>query len=164
MYRSDTKLMKTSKDLYRNGGGDSRSHESCSPKLDFVGVFEISLPVKRHKRSSRSDKPQENKVSVSPCLFIKKIVWSCMTVQFWGQNIRLETLGIFLVTLIRASIDIPFFPPLYTTESERHRLRQLGTTLINCALELCLAFDSLNHIQLIFQFEHWIVMLYIHGD
>lgn len=104
------------------------------------------------------------KNSASPLAFAKTSALSDYIHQFCGQNIRLETLGIFLVTVIRASIDIPFFPPLYATEVERHRLRQLGTALINCALELCLSIDCLNDLQLIFQYEHWIVMSYIHGD
>jgi hypothetical protein len=104
------------------------------------------------------------KNSASPLAFTKTSTLSDYIHQFCGQNIRLETLGIFLVTVIRASIDIPFFPPLYIAEAERHRLRQLGTALINCALELCLSIDCLNDLQLIFQYEHWIVMSYVHGD
>jgi hypothetical protein len=104
------------------------------------------------------------KNSASPLAFAKTSTLSDYKHQFCGQNIRLETLGIFLVTVIRASIDIPFFPPLYVTEAERHRLRQLGTAIINCALELCLSIDCLNDLQLIFQYEHWIVMSYVHGD
>jgi hypothetical protein len=104
------------------------------------------------------------KNSASPLMFTKTSTLYDYTHQFCGQNMRLETLGIFLVTAIRASIDIPFFPPLYTTEAERHRLRQLGTSLINCALELCLSLDCLNDLQLIFQYEHWIVISYVHGD
>jgi hypothetical protein len=84
--------------------------------------------------------------------------------QFCGQNIRLETIGIFVAAVIRASIDVPFFPPLYATESERYRLRQLLTTLANYALELCLSIDCLNDLQLIFQYEYWIVLSYVHGD
>jgi hypothetical protein len=104
------------------------------------------------------------KNSACPLAFAKTSTLSEYVHQFCGQNIRLETLGIFLVTVIRASIDIPFFPPLYTTEAERHRFRQLGTALINCALELCLSIDCLNDLQLIFQYEHWIVMAYVQGD
>jgi hypothetical protein len=104
------------------------------------------------------------KNSASPLVLTRISTLSDYTHQFCGQNIRLETLGIFLVTVIRATIDIPFFPPLYVTEAERHRLRQLGTALINCALELCLSIDCLNDLQLIFQYEHWIVTSYVHGD
>jgi hypothetical protein len=104
------------------------------------------------------------KKSASPLVFSKASTLSDYTHQFCGQNIRLETVGIFLVAVIRASVDIPFFPPLYTTEAERYRLRQLGTALVNCAVELCLSIDCLNDLQLIFQYEHWIVTSYVHGD
>jgi hypothetical protein len=104
------------------------------------------------------------KNSANTMAFSKTSILSEYIHQFCGQNIRLETVGIFLVTVIRACIDIPFFPPLYATEAERCRLRQLGTALINCALELCLSLDCLNDLQLIFQYEHWIVMSYVHGD
>jgi hypothetical protein len=102
--------------------------------------------------------------SASPLAFSKTSTLSDYTHQFCGQNIRLETLGIFLVTVIRATIDIPFFPPLYAIEAQRRRLRYLGTALINSTLELCLSIDCLNDLQLIFQYEHWIVMSYIYGD
>jgi hypothetical protein len=104
------------------------------------------------------------KNSARPLTFVKTSTLLEYTNQFCGRHIRLETLGIFLVTIIRASIDIPFFPPLYATEAERDRLGQLGTTLTDCALELCLSIDCLNDLQLIFQYEHWIVNSYVHGD
>jgi hypothetical protein len=84
--------------------------------------------------------------------------------QFCGQNMRLESLGIFLAAVVRASIDIPFFSALYTTEAERLRFKQLVIARVDCALELCLSIDCLNDLQLIFQYEHWILLSYVHGD
>ncbi|KUJ09037.1 uncharacterized protein LY89DRAFT_318376 [Mollisia scopiformis] len=104
------------------------------------------------------------KSSAKPLVFGKTSTLSDYTHQFCGENMRLETLGIFLIAVIRASIDIPFFPPLYATEAERHHLRQLGTAIISCTLELCLSLDCLNDLQLIFQYEHWILMSYVYGD
>ncbi len=96
--------------------------------------------------------------------FTKTSTLSNYVHQFCGHNMRLETIGIFLAAVVRASIDIPFFPPLYVAEVEMHRLRQLVTVFMNCALELCLSLDCLNDLQIIFQYEHWIVLSYVHGN
>ncbi len=89
---------------------------------------------------------------------------SDFTDQFCGNSIRCETIGIYLCAVVRASIDIPFYPPLYTTELERRRFCQVTTALCTCALELCLTLDCLNDLQLMFQYEHWIVFSYVYGN
>ena len=104
------------------------------------------------------------KNSTVSLLYTKSSTFSQFISQFCGQFIRLETIGIFLCAVIRATIDIPFFPPLYSTEVARHRFRQLATALNNSALEVCLSLDCLNDLQLIFQYEQWIVLSHAHGD
>ena len=74
--------------------------------------------------------------------------------QFCNGNVRLETLGIFLSAAIRPTVDVPFFPSLYTTETERHELQGLATELGDRSLELCLFLDRLNDFQLIVQYEN----------
>ena len=84
--------------------------------------------------------------------------------QFCDRNVRWETLGIFLSAVVRATFDIPFFPSLYTSETARYRLRRLATRLSNCSLEICLSLDCLNDLQLIFQYENFIIHTYVDGD
>lgn len=84
--------------------------------------------------------------------------------QFCDENIRWETLGIFLSAAIRATSDIPFFPGLYISVTERSEFRTHAIRLANHALELCLILDGLNDLQLIFQYENSIVRACVDGD
>ena len=84
--------------------------------------------------------------------------------QLSGQEARLECLGICLAAVARASIDIPFFPPVYTTETERLELRTLIQSLNDSLLGLCLSLECLNDLQLVFQYENWILHSYTDGD
>lgn len=86
------------------------------------------------------------------------------TAQFLQQNVRWETLGIFFSAVCRATIDIPFFPSLYSTEKEQCALRRMATKLSDHALEIALSLDCLNDIQLMLQYENFIVHSYVNGD
>jgi hypothetical protein len=102
--------------------------------------------------------------SARPLTVTKTSTLSDFTDQFCDSAIRCETVGIFLSAVVRATIDIPFYPPLYKTETERRRFCQITTALCSCALERFLALDCLNALQLIFQYEHWIVLSHVYGD
>lgn len=84
--------------------------------------------------------------------------------QFVDHRSRWETLGIFFAAVSRATIDIPFFPLLYTTEEEQYKLKRLSTKLCDFALEISLSLDCLNDLQLIVQYENFIVHSYVDGD
>lgn len=84
--------------------------------------------------------------------------------QFLDHYARWETLGIFFAAVSRATIDIPFFPALYTTEEQQYALRRLATKLSDFALEISLSLDCLNDLQLIVQYENFIVHSYVDGD
>lgn len=84
--------------------------------------------------------------------------------QFCGNKSRLETLGLFLAAVSRATVDISFFPPLYTTEDSRFALQSITTRLNDRLVELCLSLDRLNDLQLILQFEHFVVHSNVSGD
>ncbi|KAF7596861.1 hypothetical protein BBP40_011906 [Aspergillus hancockii] len=84
--------------------------------------------------------------------------------QFLHRNARWETLGIFLSAVCRATIDIPFFPSLYLSEKEQYALRKMVTKLSDYALEISLSLDCLNDLQLIFQYENFIVHSNVEGD
>ncbi|CAI7677319.1 hypothetical protein N7533_006715 [Penicillium manginii] len=84
--------------------------------------------------------------------------------QFLDHYARWETLGIFFAAVSRATIDVPFFPALYTTEEQQYTLRRLATKLCDFALEISLSLDCLNDLQLIVQYENFIVHSYVDGD
>jgi hypothetical protein len=84
--------------------------------------------------------------------------------QFLDHNARWETLGIFFAAVSRATIDIPFFPLLYNTEEQQYMLRRLATKLSDFSLEISLSLDCLNDLQLMVQYENFIVHSYVDGD
>lgn len=84
--------------------------------------------------------------------------------QLCGQQSRLETLGLFLASVARATVDVSFFPSLYATEDNRFTLQSLVTRLNDRIIDLCLLLDSLNDLQLILQFEHFVVHSNVSGD
>ncbi|CAG8928421.1 unnamed protein product [Penicillium salamii] len=84
--------------------------------------------------------------------------------QFLGPNIRMETLGLFFCAICRATIDLPYFPSLYTQECDRMSLRRLSTKIIDLALGSVLLLDTLNDLQLILQYESFIVHTHVDGD
>lgn len=80
------------------------------------------------------------------------------------DSIRLEVLGIVLCAIGQATITIPFCPPVYTTAEARYKLQRLTTSLLNHVMELCLALDCLNDVQLILQWEHFVLQSNVAGD
>lgn len=102
--------------------------------------------------------------SQNPLLFSRESTFNSFVAQFSDGNARLETLGIFLSAVVRATNDVPFFPPLYKTDEEKFRLRKLATRLSDHALEVCLSLDCLNDLQLAFQYENFIVHTFVDGD
>ncbi|KAH7142097.1 hypothetical protein EDB81DRAFT_691571 [Dactylonectria macrodidyma] len=85
-------------------------------------------------------------------------------VQMLGENLRWESLGIFFAAAARAAYDTPYFTPLYTTNEQRHRLIKTLTYIGDCCLETCLEFDCLNDLQLVLQYENFIVHSQVDGD
>lgn len=102
--------------------------------------------------------------SAQPLQFDETSDLASFSAQFLDHNSRWETLGIFFAAVTRATIDIAFFPSLYTTEQEQYTLRRLCTKLCDLALEISLSLDCLNDLQLIMQYENFIVHSYVDGD
>lgn len=102
--------------------------------------------------------------SAKPLRFDRGSEMASFSAQFLDHNARWETLGIFFAAVSRASIDIPFFPTLYTAEDAQFTLRRLATKLSDFALEISLSLDCLNDLQLIAQYENFIVHSYVDGD
>lgn len=84
--------------------------------------------------------------------------------QMVESNLRWETFGIFFAAAARAAYDTPHFPPLYTVNEHRRRLIQRLTYISDCCLDTSLALDCLNDLQLILQYENFIVHSQIDGD
>lgn len=84
--------------------------------------------------------------------------------QMYGDNMRWESIGIFLTASSRASLDIAFFPALYTTEDKRREIIKFLACLGDDCLELCLRLDCLNDLQLVLQYENFIVYSQVYGD
>ncbi|KAJ5384596.1 hypothetical protein N7517_002507 [Penicillium concentricum] len=102
--------------------------------------------------------------SAQPLHFNDTSDLASFSAQFLDHNSRWETLGIFFAAVSRATIDIAFFPSLYMTAQEQYTLRRLCTKLCDFALEISLSLDCLNDLQLIMQYENFIVHSYVDGD
>ncbi|KPM45974.1 hypothetical protein AK830_g722 [Neonectria ditissima] len=84
--------------------------------------------------------------------------------QMFGDNLRWESLGIFFNAATRAALDVASFPSLYTDDQQRRDLIRALTYVGDCCLETCLALDSMNDLQLILQYENFIVHSQVDGD
>src|SRR5690606_28167003 len=84
--------------------------------------------------------------------------------QMRGECVRWESLGIFITAATRAALDTISFPPLYSNEGQRRTLITALTALGDSCLEKCLAVDFLNGLQLMLQYENFIVHSQVEGD
>lgn len=84
--------------------------------------------------------------------------------QLRGEYTRWETLGFFFTAVCRAAVDIVSLPGVYELETRRRELRAIASGLADRCLELSLALDCLNDVQLILQYENWIVHSHVDGD
>ncbi|CAJ0552307.1 Ff.00g062860.m01.CDS01 [Fusarium sp. VM40] len=84
--------------------------------------------------------------------------------QMLEKNLRWESLGIFFIAAARAAYDISSFTPLYSTHEQRHRLIKTLTYIGDCCLETCIELDCLNDLQLVLQYENFIVHSQVDGD
>ncbi|KAL6922576.1 hypothetical protein FSST1_006602 [Fusarium sambucinum] len=84
--------------------------------------------------------------------------------QMLETNLRWESLGIFFVAAARAAYDTTHFAPLYSTNEQRHRVIKALTYIGDCCLETCIELDCLNDLQLILQYENFIIHSQVDGD
>lgn len=84
--------------------------------------------------------------------------------QMVGENLRLEALGIFLTAAARAAVDTSFFPSLFTSDQQRRTFVRALSFLGDSCLETCLSLDCLNDLQLILQYENFILHSQVDGD
>lgn len=102
--------------------------------------------------------------SIRPLESEKSVKKSAFCAQFTGDNVRWETIGIFFTAIARATFDIQFFPPLYKTTAEQINIRRFAAEISDSCLELCINLDCMNDLQLIFQYENFIIHSYVNGD
>lgn len=168
-----------------------RNLVDCAGISDLIGLVEFWLAsgttlalaeplvtacvntVKYLRQSAPRDGLDDWSATVSHCLLQNtksplKYTGETAFVDFAGLfsngRARLETLGIFICAVVRATVDVTFFPLTYKTDAQRRELQRLGTRLGDCVLELCLLLDNLDDLQLILQYENFIVHSHIDGD
>jgi hypothetical protein len=102
--------------------------------------------------------------SAEPLSFNESMSFSHYTAQFLGNRARWETLGIFFTSVVRATVDVSFFPATYKTTEEQMNLRRFASGISDCCLENCLSLDCLNDLQLFLQYESFIMHAAVDGD
>ncbi|OAA53676.1 Fungal transcriptional regulatory protein [Cordyceps fumosorosea ARSEF 2679] len=80
--------------------------------------------------------------------------------QFGHQRCRWETLGFFFTAASRAAIELSKFE----SAREYRDLQRLGMNLSDLSLDIALSLDCLNDLQLVLQYENWILHSFVDGD
>ncbi|ATY59658.1 Fungal transcriptional regulatory [Cordyceps militaris] len=80
--------------------------------------------------------------------------------QFGHQRCRWETLGFFFTAASRAAIEMSKFE----SAREYRDLQRLGMNLSDLSLDIALSLDCLNDLQLVLQYENWILHSFVDGD
>lgn len=79
-------------------------------------------------------------------------------------NIKWESIALALIAIGIATTDISFFPHLYITLAELLTFRKAVTKLADRCLEIVLELDCHNDIQLVCQYEIFILHSIVDGD
>lgn len=83
---------------------------------------------------------------------------------FCHDNARWETLGLFFAAVSQATIDLTNFEPLYSSQQQRRQFRRLSMRYSDRCLETSLSLDCLNDLQLVLQYENFIIHSNTDGD
>lgn len=102
--------------------------------------------------------------SCRPLIFDASTTLEQFVENFSLDKTRWETLGLFFAAAALASIDIICFEPLFSSEEQRRRFQKLNMNFTDRCLEACLSLDCLNDLQLVLQYENWVVHSFIDGD
>lgn len=84
--------------------------------------------------------------------------------QFCRNDPRWETLGLYFTAISRATIDIAHWSGLYSSEQDRRALRKFAMQYSDACLDIALALDCLNDLQLMLQYENFILHSLVDGD
>ncbi|KAF1979251.1 hypothetical protein BU23DRAFT_576901 [Bimuria novae-zelandiae CBS 107.79] len=83
---------------------------------------------------------------------------------FGAHNARWEMFGIFFAALAAATMQTPKFQPLYKSHQDQRDLQKLAVRFSDRCLDISLALDRLNDLQLLLQYENWISHSCLDGD
>lgn len=81
--------------------------------------------------------------------------------QFKERQSRWETLGLFFTAASRAATEMW---SSFDSEKERRDFQRLGMNLSDLCLDIALSLDCLNDLQLVLQYENWILHSFVDGD
>ncbi|KAI1848662.1 hypothetical protein JX265_011487 [Neoarthrinium moseri] len=84
--------------------------------------------------------------------------------KFCWDNARWETLGLACVAVSRAATDVSTIGQFYKSERERRELQRNSMDLADLCLDMALSLDCLNDLQLMLQYETFILHTLVDGD
>lgn len=136
---------------------------ACSTISDCDDDGEPSRPLEVPQSTLRTSK----QLFAQTCKPLKARIED--TIETFGElfcrkRARWETLGVFFTAVSRATIDIAQFDGLYNSEQERRALRRLTMRFSDTCLDIALSLDCLNDLQLILQYENFILHSLVDGD
>ncbi|KAH6879435.1 fungal transcriptional regulatory protein, partial [Thelonectria olida] len=159
------------------------SPSSCSTILDawmskdaslaLAGVFvEPCAKAVKHLLSDHDANPA-NAVEIASKLFAN----SCRplsaapdetidnySAQFCQQNARWETVGLFCTAVSRAVTDLTYSETFCDSDQERRDLQRLTMHFSDVCLNTAASLDCLNDLQLLLQYENFILHSMVDGD
>ncbi|CAH0005094.1 unnamed protein product [Clonostachys byssicola] len=86
------------------------------------------------------------------------------TAQFTNDNSRWESLCLFFMSVSRAALTFRSHHPPFDSEKQRRNLRRLSMYYADRCLDMSLMLDCLNDLQLMLQYENFILHTLIDGD
>lgn len=84
--------------------------------------------------------------------------------QFGQENPRWEMLCLFFIAVSRATLGFRCHEPPFDSEIQRRNIRRLAMHYADRCLDILLSLDCLNDIQLILQYENFILHTLVDGD
>lgn len=102
--------------------------------------------------------------SCRPFTFNSDTTFDEFAVQFSGENARWESICLFLIAVSRATMRAHCPETPFDSESQRRYLRRLTMHYSDRCLDICLSLDCLSDLQLVLQYENFILHTLVDGD
>ncbi|PNS15967.1 hypothetical protein CAC42_4368 [Sphaceloma murrayae] len=84
--------------------------------------------------------------------------------QITASSLRWEAVGFYLVAITRAAGDFATIDGLYETDQQRSAFQKSIMHLSDSLLDMCLSLDCLNDLQLMLQYENFVLHSVTDGD
>lgn len=84
--------------------------------------------------------------------------------MFAAGSPRWETLGLYFTSISRATIDLVRFPRLFSSPGQRRALQESAMQCSDLCLDIALSIDCMNDLQLMLQYENFILHSLVDGD